>query len=289
MTAARSSTRAVLILGMHRSGTSACARGMQALGAYLGTDFLDTRPDNPTGYWEDRNICELNERVLGALGLKWTDISLIDNADWSKLAVQSLMAEAVEYLRATFTSHRLWGFKDPRTIRLLPFWQSVIKLLEVDECYLLAIRNPLSVAASLLQRQNMAPVTAHLLWLAYMVPYLSRLATRQFVVVDYDVLMDQPLAQLERIADGLNISLDERTRGEVDSFVENFLDSKLRHNFFNEQDFDPTHNLSPLAREAYLWLRQLASDQLRSDSPRFWSAWERSQRAVQVLLSEAQP
>jgi O-antigen biosynthesis protein len=262
---------------------------MQALGAYLGTDFLETRPDNPTGYWEDRNICELNERVLGALGLKWTDISLIDNADWSKLAVQSLMAEAVEYLRATFTGHRLWGFKDPRTIRLLPFWQSVIKLLEVDECYLLAIRNPLSVAASLFQRQNMAPVTAHLLWLAYMVPYLSRLATRQFVVVDYDVLMDQPLAQLVRIADGLDIPLNERTRGEVDSFVENFLDSKLRHNFFNEQDFDPTHNLSPLAREAYLWLRQLASDQLRSDSPRFWAAWERSQRAVQVLLSEAQP
>src|SRR6516225_9835551 len=131
MTAARPSTRALLILGMHRSGTSACARAMQSLGVYLGTDFLETRPDNPTGYWEDRNICELNERLLGALGLKWTDISLIDNADWSKPAVQSLLSEAAEYLYATFTSYPLWGFKDPRTIRLLPFWQSVMKFLEI--------------------------------------------------------------------------------------------------------------------------------------------------------------
>jgi hypothetical protein len=260
---------------------------MQSLGVYLGTDFLETRPDNPTGYWEDRNICELNERLLGALGLKWTDISLIDNADWSKPAVQSLLSEAAEYLYATFTSYPLWGFKDPRTIRLLPFWQSVMKFLEIDECYLLAIRNPLSVAASLFKRQNMDPVTAHLLWLTYMVPYLNRLATRQFVVIDYDVLMDQPLAQLERIANGLNIATDASIPGQVRTFVENFLDSKLRHNFFNEQDFDPAHNLSPLAREAYLWLRQLASERMRGDSALFWSAWERSQRAVQALLSEA--
>jgi hypothetical protein len=259
---------------------------MQSLGVYLGRDFLETRPDNPTGYWEDRNICELNERLLSTLGLSWTDIELIDNSDWNKPAVQSLLTEAVEYLRATFTGHQLWGFKDPRTIRLLPFWQSVIRLLEIDECYLVAIRNPLSVAASLFQRQNMDPVTSHLLWLAYMVPYLNRLATRRFAVVDYDVLMDQPLVQLERIANGLNMPLDERTRNEVCSFVENFLDSKLRHNFYAEQDFDPAPNVSPLAREAYLWLCQLASDQMKGDSPLFWSAWKRSEGAVQRVLGK---
>jgi hypothetical protein len=257
---------------------------MQALGVYLGNDFLETRPDNPTGYWEDRNICALNERLLDALGLKWTDVPLIANTDWTKPAVQSLIPEAVEYLSGRFTSHRLWGFKDPRTIRLLPFWQSVMKRLEVDECYLLAIRNPLSVAASLFQRQNMDPVTAHLLWLSYMVPYLNMIATSCFVVVDYDLLMDQPMAQLERIANGLKIPLEERARGEIHNFVVNFLDSQLRHNFFGEQDFDPAHNLTPLAREAYLWLRQLATDQMKGDSPLFWSAWERSRRAVQGLL-----
>jgi O-antigen biosynthesis protein len=284
MQTAQRSTRAVLILGMHRSGTSAFARGMQALGVYLGTNMLATRPDNPTGYWEDQRICDLNERLLAVFGLKWTDISLIET-NWSEPAVESLRLEATEYLQADFASKRLWGFKDPRTIRLLPFWQSVMRLLEVDESYVVAIRNPLSVAASLFQRQGMDTVTAYKLWLAYMVPYLNRLADHRFVVADYDLLMAQPQAQLERIACALDIQFDEQIRVELRRFAENFLDPTLRHTLFNEFDFDPGPNLTPLAREAYLWLLQLATDQTTHDSSRFWLAWQRSRDAVEALLN----
>jgi hypothetical protein len=117
-----------------------------------------------------------------------------------------------------------------------------------------------------------------------MVPYLNKLAGRRFVVADYDLLMEQPQAQLERIARALDIGLDEDTRREVRHFAGNFLDSRLRHSFFSELDFDPTQG--PLARQAYLWLRQLATDQMPNDSPAFWSAWEHSQRAVEGLLRE---
>jgi hypothetical protein len=281
--------RAVLILGMHRSGTSAFARGMQALGVYLGTNFLDTRPDNPTGYWEDKQICELNERLLAEFGLKWTDASLIDPASWRQPAVESLRAEAAKYLRVNFMGHTLWGYKDPRTVRVLPFWQSVVRRLKVDECYLVAIRNPLSVAASLFQRQGMDTVTAHRLWLVYIVPYLNELTNHRFVVADYDLLMAQPQGQLERIARALDIPLDEHTRGEVRVFAEEFLDTRLRHSLFSEYDFDWEHNLTPLAREAYLWLRQLATDQMASNSSRFWSAWEHCCRRLEAVFNEAGP
>lgn len=284
--AAGQSTRAVLIVGMHRSGTSAFARGMQALGVHLGNNFLDTQPDNPTGYWEDRHVCELNERLLAVLGLKWTDASLIDKANWRKPAVESLVAEAAEYLRANFTGHSLWGYKDPRTIRLLPFWQSVLRQLEVDEYYLVAIRNPLSVAASLFQRQGMDTVTAHRLWLVYMVPNLSEVANRRFIVADYDLLMADPQAQLERIARALELPLDEHTKAEVCRFSGDFLDTNLCHTLFSEYDFEPTRGVTPLAREAYLWLRQLATDRLAHDSFRFWSAWERCRHAVDRLFSQ---
>jgi O-antigen biosynthesis protein len=99
------SSRAVLVLGMHRSGTSALARGLQMLGVYLGSDFLSPQPDNPTGYWEDRNIYELNERLLAVFGLKWEDVALIDDARWDTPEVKTLRAEAVEYLRSQFVSH----------------------------------------------------------------------------------------------------------------------------------------------------------------------------------------
>ena len=269
---------------MHRSGTSALARGLEMLGVYLGNDFLSPQPDNPTGYWEDRNIYELNERLLAAFGLKWEDVALIDDARWEEPEVEALRSEAVEYLRSTFIDHPLWGFKDPRTIRLLPFWRSALHRLDVDECYLLVIRNPRNVANSLMRRHGMDAVTAHLLWLVYVVPNLSKIADRSFIVADYDIVMAEPRQQLERIARGLKLPLNNASKAGIEEFASNFLDPSLRHSFFNESDFELDLNLPPLTREAYLWLRWLATDRTATDSPRFWEAWESSRTAVQRLI-----
>ena len=230
---------------MHRSGTSALARGLQMLGVYLGNDFLSPKPDNPTGYWEDRNIYEINERLLAVFGLKWEEVALIDDARWDEPEVKALRAEAVEYLRSQFVSHPLWGFKDPRTIRLLPFWHSVLRRLEVDESYLVVIRNPRSVAISLIRRHGMDAVTAHLLWLVYVVPYLSMIANRPFIVADYDLVMADPRQELERIAQGLKIPLNDTNKAGIEQFASDFLDPNLRHSFFNESDFELDLNLPP--------------------------------------------
>jgi hypothetical protein len=278
------SSRAVLVLGMHRSGTSALARGLQMLGVHLGNDFLSPQSDNPTGYWEDRNIYELNERLLAAFGLKWEDVALIDDGRWEEPEVETLRSEAVEYIRSKFMDHPLWGFKDPRTIRLLPFWRSVLHSLDVEASYLLVIRNPRSVANSLMRRHGMDAVTAHLLWLVYVVPNLSKIADRPFIVADYDIVMAEPRQQLERIARGLKLPLNNASKAGIEEFAGNFLDPSLRHSLFNEFDFELDLKLPPLTREAYLWLRWLATDRTAPDSPRFWEAWESSRKAVQRLI-----
>lgn len=272
---------------MHRSGTSALTRGLQMLGVYLGNDFLDLRPDNPTGYWEDKNIYEVNERLLATLGLKWEDVALIDDTLWRRPEVEILLGEAVEYLRSHFVSHPLWGFKDPRTIRLLPFWQSALRRLDVDESYLVVIRNPRSVALSLQQRHGMDEIEAHFLWLVYMVPYLSQIAGKPFIVADYDMVMADPRQQIERIARSLKIPLDKYSTAAIDQFAADFLDPNLRHSFFKESDFDTNPKIRPLTREAYLWLRGMADDRIATDSPQFWTAWERSRQILQGLVTDA--
>jgi hypothetical protein len=280
-------SRAILLLGMHRSGTSALARGLQMMGVYLGNDFLSPQPDNPTGYWEDRNICALNERVLAAFGLKWETVALIDDARWQEPALDALQAEAIAYLKANFVEQPVWGFKDPRTIRLLPFWQAVLRQLEIDESYLVAIRNPRSVADSLMRRQGMDIAESYLLWLAYMVPNLPKIARRPFVVADYDLVMDEPQIQLRRIARALDIPLGLSSIGGIEEFAGTFLDPGLRHSFFTAADFEPHLKLPPLAREAYLWLRRLATDQISTDSQRFWSAWESNRIAAEKLIASS--
>lgn len=280
-------SRAVLVLGMHRSGTSALTRGLQMLGVYLGKDFLNPQPDNPTGYWENRTICDINERLLAVFGLKWEDVALIDDTRWHEPEVEALRAEAIEYLRSAFLSHQIWGFKDPRTIRLLPFWRSVLQLLDVDESYLLAVRDPRSVADSLMRRQGMDTVTAHLLWLVYVVPNLSRIAGQPLVVTDYDMLMADPRQQLERIGNGLNIPVTDNGNTGIEQFARNFLDPNLRHSYFDVSAPELDLNLPTLTREAYLWLRSLATGQTRTDAPQFWKAWESNCKAVHRLVVDA--
>jgi hypothetical protein len=259
---------------MHRSGTSAITRALGGLGPYLGENFLRPEPDNPTGFWEDRGIFDLNERLLEALGMRWQDVGLIERFRFAEPRVTALRREAVDYLRGAFGAHPLFAFKDPRTIRVLPFWSGVLDELGWVADYLVVIRNPRSVASSLWQRQGTDPVTAHRLWLDHMVPYLSDLAGKRFVVVDYDAFMNEPRAQLERIARGLKLSDSGAVASpEIDRLVAEFLDDELRHSRFSRFDFDDGSEVSRLTGEAHLWLYELACDRIEPDTSAFWSVW----------------
>ncbi len=267
----------MLVVGMHRSGTSAIARGVAALGVYLGNDFLDAQPENPTGYWEDKGIVEIGERVLKALNLRWDDVAPIAPAAFRRLRIRSLHGAAVRYVKRTFGAHPLWGFKDPRTIRLLPFWRNVLRKCNADDSYVIAIRNPRSVEASLFRRQSMDAATAQRLWLVHMVPYLREIRGRPVVVVDYDLLMREPRPQLERIARVL--SLPKPDPREIDRFAAEFLDESLRHSVFSSDDVDAATDLGRLTQRSYRLLSDLASDPLAPDDDAFWRAWEEVERA----------
>jgi hypothetical protein len=274
-------SRAVVVLGMHRSGTSAVARGVAALGVHLGNNFLDAQPENPTGYWEDKGIVELNERVLERLRLKWDDVAPIGREAFGSWRMWRLRREAIRYLRLTFTSRALWGFKDPRTLRLLPFWERVFGECRVDDAYLLVIRNPASVASSLFARQAMPVETAQRLWLVHVVPFLSDLARKPLAVVDYDLLMRDPRAQLGRIADKL--ALPGADPAEIDRFAGEFLDANLRHTLFSLDEIDGTTEVGRFTRDVYALLYDVADDKREVDDA-FWSAWKKLERPLDCAL-----
>jgi hypothetical protein len=275
-------SRAVPLLGMHRSGTSAIARGLTALGVYLGHDFLDAQPENPTGYWEDKGIVAIDDRVLGALGLHWDSISLIEPRELQRRRVRALAREAIEHCRRTFQAAPLWGFKDPRAIRVLPFWRRVLRECGAEDSYVVAIRNPRSVAASLFRRQAMDADEAYRLWLVHMVPFLRDLADAPLAIVDYDLFMRDPRGQLERMGRKLALTFEPNAPA-VDAFVTGFLDAKLRHSTFSPEDLDAGSEAARLTRDAYLQLLELAADQREAD-PAFWSAWETTEASLRALI-----
>jgi hypothetical protein len=112
------------------------------------------------------------------------------------------------------------------------------------------------------------------------------LKDKPFVVIDYDLFMADPRGELERIARSLKLSLNEENVIAIEDLAYHFLDKKLRHSFFKPDDFDLDPSLSPLTREAYLWLRMLATDEIPINSPRLWTAWERISRSLTTLLAQ---
>jgi len=249
-------SRGIVILGMHRSGTSAITRGMQTLGADLGTNLLAERFDNPTGYWEDQSIIGLQDRLLERFGMSWETARLIPEEEWESGTLDLFVREARRYLRDHFLPLKLWAFKDPRTLRLLPMWQKVFQTLPCDHGYLLIIRNPLSVAASLYQRQAMPADQAYRLWLAYILPHLARLFGRQLAVVDYDLFMQEPIGALRRIARAFGLPPpDEAALAE---YCAVFLRAEMRHNRFDEAALRASSDAPDVCKQAYFWLRQWA-------------------------------
>lgn len=276
-------SKAIAVLGMHRSGTSAVARGLQALSVYLGDDLLPAQPENPTGYWEDKQIVDINERVLAALRLRWDDAAPIDPREFERWRLGGLQREAIRYLERRFLSQPLWGFKDPRTMRLLPFWRRILRETRVEDAYVLVIRNPFSVAASLYARQEMDLETAQRLWLVYDVPFLHLLSEKPLVVVDYDLLMQDPRGQLERIARKLQIPETANSASEIEHFANDFLDVVLRHSVFSESDIDTSTDVGLLTRRAYVVLYELALDARQADQE-FWHAWKRIETSCRTRL-----
>ncbi|MCO6441862.1 MAG: hypothetical protein J5I81_12450 [Nitrococcus mobilis] len=279
-----SRNRAIVVLGAGRSGTSALTRGVQALGVDLGNRLRRGRGKNPTGFFEDRDLLALNKRLKRALGITGESVRLIPPSQWDNPKVQLLRRRAVQTIERRFGASRLWGFKYARTLRMLPFWEAVFRELDLDVRYVVALRNPLSVARSRTQlnpRRGMQ-VKSDLEWLVNVVPYFRTVAQRSFVVVDYDAVIANPTGQLERVARHLRIALTAQTRAAIKEFATDFLVLGLRHSQFTIEDLQASQELDPLVRDAYRWLHRLAHDEIAPDSAALWKDWQRIEQELTV-------
>ncbi|WP_148293707.1 hypothetical protein [Azospirillum sp. B4] len=248
--------RLIVLLGMHRSGTSALTRGLLALGVDLGDQLMPATGDNAKGYWEDTEVVALNDRLLSRFGHSWHTIADIPAPELTCDATADLMLEAVALLRRKLKDGVVFGMKDPRLARVLPFWQAVFAHLGVTASYVIAMRNPISVAASLRRRDGFPAEKSHFLWLGHVLAALRGTAGQARIIVDYDVMMAQPVTQLRRLATALDLPLDP---AEATRYAQDFLAPELRHALFEAEDLCLAPAIPPDVTATYAMLRQVAS------------------------------
>lgn len=257
--------RALVVLGMHRSGTSAVTRLQVLAGATPPRNLMPPTDDNPQGYWESRPIARLNNRLLESAGTGWNDDAPIP-PDWFAAAARAEdLAEAAAILSEEFDSSDCFVLKDPRICRLLPFWREVFASAGVEPHGIVVVRDSVEVACSLAARARVArfrpaaiPATSRglLLWLRYVLDAERHSRGAATTVVHYaDVVTDWRQSLADVFADGLLGEPGRERRAQIDAF----LDPGLRRQRSTDA---PIADVSP---KAVKLLRRIAAE-LHNDS-----------------------
>lgn len=220
--------KALVVVGMHRSGTSAVARLLSMLGADLPRVVAPALPDNETGFWEPKEIVEAHERLLHDAGSAWDDVSPINESWFATGEARRYEDELLELLELNYSDSTLFVLKDPRICRLVPFWLRVLDRFAATPLFIIPIRDPLAVAESLKRRNDFILDKSLLLWLRHVLE--AERATRQHLrtFISYDALLADWKSTLQRalIEVGLELpKLSHETRVEIDRF----LSSEHRH------------------------------------------------------------
>jgi len=222
-----------LVLGTHRSGTSALTRVINLLGATLPGNLLPPTVDNTTGYWESQDFFELNEALLASAGTDWHDDAPILESWFHSDSAQRLHADAVRLLKESFGDSRLFVLKDPRLCRLVPFWRTVLEEAGVRPSYVLIVRNPQEVALSLAARpRGLGGVTSHekshLLWLREVLTAERATRGSQRSIVTYEGLLEDWRTPMAKVATATGARFPV-SAAEASPAIDAFLSTGQRH------------------------------------------------------------
>lgn len=222
-----SASAAILVLGMHRSGTSAVTRVLNLLGANLGDDLMPPGPDNPGGFWEHREVVAIHDRLLADLGMAWDDPRPLPEGWLTSPPAGVAMAALSSLIDREFASSPFWAVKDPRMCRFVPLWATLLTRKGITAKALVVTRSPVEVARSLHRRDGLPEGVGQLVWARYLLDLVEGIRTLPSAVLSYDALMDDWRAALADIGNALALPLD--VTDEAAPAIDAWLAPQLRH------------------------------------------------------------
>jgi hypothetical protein len=160
-------TDVVMVLGMHRSGTSALAGTLARLGCAMPATSMPANAGNPRGYFESKELMALNDQILASAGSSWRDWRPFD-PDWYQSATAATFKRrAKDVFAAEYGGANLAVLKDPRICRFAPFWLSVLRDIDARTRVVIPVRSPLEVCRSLKREHGLPIGLGALLWLRH--------------------------------------------------------------------------------------------------------------------------
>jgi hypothetical protein len=249
----------VLVLGMHRSGTSSAAGTLVRLGAAAPRHLVAPNPGNERGFWESQVVVDLNDAILEAGGSDWRDWRRFDPERIEGAEAEALRVRAKAALAEEFGDPGLAVMKDPRMCRLMPFWRPVFDEAKWSLRAVLPIRSPLEVAWSLNCRDGLRLAHGCLLWLRHILDAEAETRGVTRAVLDWPQFLGDRRKALARVGEQLGLvwpRWHERALAEVDQFVS----ADLRRHRASEADLRTHPAVSDLVRQTYAAMIDLVRD-----------------------------
>jgi len=249
--------RALVVAGMHRSGTSAMARLLSLSGATLPERVMAPAADNPAGFWEPWEMVALNDRMLGSFDSSWDDVFTLRAADHAAALKASFLGEAKAFVKANYGAADLLVIKDPRASVLAPFWREALTDSGIEPLYVIMVRNPLAVAQSLSKRNAFSTQKSVLLWTSYMLAVERDTRGCDRLFIDYDAMLDDWRATLAAVESALGQALP-RSADEAAGDIDGFLNRSLRHHEASTEDLSTRAEVWRGARVVFEWFEAAA-------------------------------
>lgn len=242
--------KAILILGMHRSGTSALARVLGLCGATLpkrrmrsviGHEIIE--------YWEPRAVCQLHIELLRAMGSSIMDSARIPEDWFHSIAAAYFRKRISVALKKDFGNAEVFVMKDPRACRLVPLWLPVLEKNDIEPCAIISVRNPIEVAASLAKRQGLSFEKSYAVWLRHFLDAERDTRSLKRCFVSYDGLLENWQEMLDRIGLAFKIRWPMQQVADVNIFLK----KAYRHHMFTAEDLKEDASVPASVITAYEW------------------------------------
>ncbi|MEO8672521.1 MAG: sulfotransferase [Tahibacter sp.] len=195
----------IFVCGMHRSGTSMIARLLNLMGIYFGPEgsALPANRENPKGFWERRDIVQLNDAVLNSTGSTWFDVYKFMSRppNWQ---LPDSLAPRVATKLGDIDAYRPWFLKDPRFCLTLPYWLQFCERPLAIVCS----RDPASIIESLAKRSEITGLVFTLeeslaLWEYHGSNLLLSVSGMPTVFVRYERMLAAPVEACARLYQSL--------------------------------------------------------------------------------------
>lgn len=277
---------AILVLGMHRSGTSALTGTLVRLGATVPATPMAADQGNERGYYEFMPFMVLHDQLLASAGSRWDDWRRFDPAWLSSFEAEKFRAEARKLLLDEFGDAKLFVLKDPRACRFIPFWKSVLAEARTALQVVIPLRSPIEVARSLRSRDGMPLTKGLLIWLRHALEAERETRDVPRAIVVMEKFLGDWRGELNRISGEIGLAWPRSTE-EAAPEIDAFLSIDLVHQHAAENELPALHSWALSAYTALCTLaHQPGARHARAMLDEIASAFETSCGLFGTLLNE---